>query len=348
MSESESLARIPYEQSRLFRVRHSAAHVLAEAVLDLFPGTKTAIGPPTEDGFYYDFDVPGGLAADHLPAIEQRMRELLRRSSPFSYREISEQEARTLFANQPYKLELIDGILREGLDEHGTASVEPPVLSTYRSGSFEDLCRGPHVKTAAEIDPDALKLVRVAGAYWRGDENRPMLQRVYGTVWETPDQLQHHLWQIEEAKKRDHRKIGEELDLFAFSPEIGRGLPLWLPKGAVIREELERWAKETERKWGYQRVFTPHLARGELYNISGHLPYYEEDLYRPIDIEGDLYYLKPMNCPHHHMVYKARPHSYRELPIRYAEYGTVYRYESSGQLHGLMRARGFTQNDAHI
>ena len=239
-----------------------------------------------------------------------------------------------MHSDEPMKLEII-GEIPEG---------DP--ITTYRHGQFEDLCAGPHVESTGQIP--AFKLLSVAGAYWRGDEGRQMLQRVYGTAFETQDALDEHLHRLEEAQRRDHRKLGEELGIFTFNDAVGRGLPLWLPAGTTIREELENWAKETERKWGYERIVTPHITRSDLFYISGHLPYYREDMYAPIDIEGDEYYLKPMNCPHHHMVYKSRLHSYRELPIRYAEYGTVYRYERSGQLFGLMRTRGFTQNDAHI
>ncbi|MGI8782621.1 MAG: threonine--tRNA ligase [Acidobacteriota bacterium] len=338
----------PYEQTDLYKLRHSAAHVMAQAVVEMFPEAKLAIGPPIEDGFYYDFDLPRTLTPDDLSTVEKRMREIIAGNHRFQYRELTAAQARELFAEQPYKLELIEGLAQGQTDENGNQIEGGVVISTYKHDSFEDLCRGPHVDGTRKINPDALKLIKVAGAYWRGDEHRPMLQRIYGTLWSTPKELEEHLWRLEEAKKRDHRKIGEDLKLFTFSPEIGRGLPLWLPRGTIIRDALEDWAKKTERKWGYQRISTPHLTRGELYYISGHLPYYKDDLYAPIDIEGDEYYLKPMNCPHHHMVYKAHPHSYRELPIRYAEYGTVYRYEKSGQLHGLMRVRGFCQNDAHI
>jgi threonyl-tRNA synthetase len=342
-------AKVPYSETALFRQRHSAAHILAQAVLELFPGTKLGAGPPTDDGFYYDFELPRPLTDDDLPRIEARMREIIREDVPFIYRKLEADEARRLFEDQPYKLEIIQAILSGTLDPDGNQADHGDVaLSTYRHDGFEDLCRGPHVDRTSEIDPDALRVTRIAGAYWRGDEARPMLQRVYGTLWESKEALDAYLWRLEEAKKRDHRRIGEDLHLFTFIREIGRGLPLWLPKGTIIREELEKWAKETERKWGYERVVTPHITRSELYYISGHLPYYKEDLYPPLVIDDEEYYLKPMNCPHHHMLYKSRPHSYRDLPIRYAEYGTVYRYEPSGQLHGLMRVRGFTQNDAHI
>jgi threonyl-tRNA synthetase len=321
---------------------------MAQAVVEIFPEAKLGIGPPIEDGFYYDFDLPQGLSEDHLQKIESRMRQIIRDDFPFVRCEITADEGRRLFAKQPYKLELIEGLAAGAADEYGAATEQRIAITTYQQDSFVDLCRGPHVASTAAINADALRLLRVAGAYWRGDETRPMLQRIYGTVWENADQLNQYLQKVEEAKKRDHRKIGEELELFTFSEEVGRGLPLWLPHGTIVREELENWAKQTERKWGYQRIVTPHITRGELYKISGHLPYYKDDLYSPINIEGDQYYLKPMSCPHHHMVYKARPRSHRELPLRFAEYGTVYRFERSGQLHGLMRTRGFTQNDAHI
>ncbi|MCI0438159.1 MAG: threonine--tRNA ligase, partial [Chloroflexi bacterium] len=313
------------------RIRHSAAHVMADVVTQMHPEAKLAIGPPTDEGFYYDFLVPEPFKEEELEEIERRMREVIERDHPFQYREYSREEMLAKNADEPLKLEVISEI-PEG---------EP--LSTYTHGRFEDLCAGPHVESTGRIP--AFKLLSLAAAYWRGDEKRPMLQRIYGTAFETQEALDEYLQQLEEAKRRDHRKIGEDLQLFTFSPEVGRGLPLWLPKGTILREELEDWARKTEREWGYERVVTPHITRSELYYISGHLPYYKEDMYAPIDIEGDEYYLKPMNCPHHHMIYKSRPHSYRELPIRYAEYGTVYRYERSGQLFGLMRTRGFTQND---
>jgi threonyl-tRNA synthetase len=332
----------------LHRQRHSAAHLLAEAVLEMFPSAQFGIGPAIDNGFYYDFELPRPLTPDDLGTLEKRMRQLIGRGGSFDYREYDPAGARALFADQQYKLELIEGILGTNTDEYGNPSAERPVISTYRHGAFEDLCRGPHVPDAKRVPAAGLKLSHIAGAYWRGDERRPMLQRVYGLLFPTREELERHLWQIEEAKRRDHRRIGEDLDLFTFSPEIGKGLPIWLPKGTIVRDELETWARETERGWGYQRISTPHITRSELYHISGHLPYYEEDLYAPIRIDDDEYYLRPMNCPHHHMAYKARPRTYRELPLRFAEYGTVYRYERSGQLYGLMRTRGFTQNDAHI
>ncbi len=321
----------------LATLRHSAAHVMAHAILDLWPAAKLGIGPVTDDGFYYDVDADPPLSDGDLAAIEDRMREIVAAGPGFDHRELDADQARRLFSAQPYKLELIDEIEGSG---------EP--LSTYTVGDFEDLCRGPHVGSAEAIDPDAVKLLRVSGAYWRGDESRPMLQRVYGTAWRSSADLAAHLERLEQAKLRDHRRLGEQLDLFAFDPAVGRGLPLWLPRGTAIREALEEWAKEVERRWGYVRVATPHITRAELYETSGHLPYFAEDLYPPMEVDGDTYYLRPMNCPHHVAVYRARPHSYRDLPLRLAEYGAVYRYERSGELHGLLRVRGMTQNDAHV
>ncbi len=318
-------------------LRHSAAHVMAHAILDLRPGAKLGIGPVTADGFYYDVDAEPPLTSDDFPALERRMAAIVASGAEFAHRELDPAAARRLFAGQPYKLELIDELEAAG---------EP--LSTYTVGGFEDLCRGPHVPSAAAIDPGAVKLLRVSGAYWRGDEARPMLQRVYGTAWGTPADLAAHLERLELARERDHRRLGEQLDLFAFDPAVGRGLPLWLPNGTAVRDALEDWMKDVERQWGYVRVATPHVTRAELYETSGHLPYFTEDLYPPMDVDGDAYYLRPMNCPHHIAVYRARPHSYRDLPLRLAEYGAVYRYERSGELHGLLRVRGMTQNDAHV
>ena len=316
------------------RIRHSAAHVMADVVTTMFPETKLGIGPPTDDGFYYDFLVEEPFSEQDLSRIEKRMRRVVQQNHTFEYHEYPRDEAERMNAAEPLKMEIIEEI------------PDDEKITTYKHGKFEDLCAGPHVESTGKIP--AFKLLSVAGAYWRGDENRPMLQRIYGTAFESKEALDDHLHKIEEAKKRDHRRLGEELGIFTFNEAVGRGLPLWLPNGTIVREELENWAKATEREWGYERIVTPHLTRSDLYYQSGHLPYYKDDMYAPIDIEGDEYYLKPMNCPHHHMVYKSRRHSYRELPIRYAEYGTVYRYERSGQLFGMMRVRGFTQNDAHI
>lgn len=335
------------ENERLHRIRHSAAHVMAQAVLERFPEGKIAIGPPIEDGFYYDFDLPRSLAPEDLKEIESRMREIIAEEHDFEYREISEKEARRIFADQPYKLELIDDILSGGTDEHGEP-IEEPTLSIYSSGEFVDLCRGPHVGNTREIDPEAVKLMNVAGAYWRGDESQPMLQRIYGTAWETEEQLEEHLRWLEEVEERDHRRLIDQLDLVSFHEEAGTGLAHWHPKGGRIRVLIEDYWRKLHYEGGYDIVFTPHIGRAQLWEKSGHLDFYEDGMYSPMDIEGRDYYIKPMNCPFHVMIYNSEIRSYRDLPLRWAELGTVYRYERSGTLHGLLRARGFTQDDAHI
>jgi threonyl-tRNA synthetase len=338
-----------YEDSALFRVRHSAAHVMAQAVMEMFPGqAKIAIGPAIENGFYYDFDLPRPLTPEDLERLETRMREILQGDHPFVRRELSADEARRLFADQPYKLELIDGLEHGGIDEHGNETDAPPVISTYSHDTFTDLCRGPHVQTTREINPGGVRLLSVAGAYWRGDENRPMLQRIYGTAWNTSEELAAHLAMLEEAKRRDHRKLGRELEIFVFDDEVGPGLPLWLPNGAVMTEELERLAKETEARAGYVRVRTPHISKEDLFLHSGHLPYYAASMYPAMEMEGTRYYVKPMNCPMHHKIFASKSRSYRDLPLRLAEYGTCYRYEKSGELFGLLRVRSMQMNDAHI
>ncbi len=340
----------------LYKLRHSTAHVMAEAVLQLFPDAKIAIGPPVENGFYYDFDLPRSLTPDDLQDIEKRMRKIVQGKFTFTRREVSADEARQLFHDQPYKLELIDGLQR-GADEYGEAEAGTAeaheenghvVITTYKQDTFEDLCRGPHVENTSEIKPDAFKLLRVSGAYWRGDEHRPQLQRIYGTVWPNKAELEHYLWQLEEAKKRDHRKLGKDLDLFSISDDVGPGLVLWHPKGAMIRVLAEDFSRQAHLENGYDWVFSPHIGRAHLWETSGHLGFYKENMYSPMDIEGEDYYAKPMNCPFHIQIYKSHLRSYRDLPKRYAEYGTVYRYELSGVLHGLTRVRGFTQDDAHI
>lgn len=336
-----------YEESILYRIRHSTAHIMAQAVLDKFPTAKIAIGPAIDDGFYYDFDLPRPLTPEDLEQIETRMQQIIKGNFPFSRKSISAQDARKVFFDQPYKLELIDGIEKGGLDEDGNLIQIQPEFSTYTHDTFVDLCRGPHVENTNQINPAAFKLLNIAGAYWRGDEHRPMLQRIYGTAWEKPDELKEYLWKMEEAKKRDHRKIGRELDLFSIVEEVGSGLILWHPKGGIIRKTIEDfWGSEHEKS-GYQFVYTPHIGKSQLWETSGHLGYYSENMYSPIDIEGQQYYLKPMNCPFHLHIYKSQTRSYRDLPIRYAERGTVYRFERSGVLHGLLRVRGFTQDDAH-
>jgi len=336
------------QNDHLLRLRHSASHVMAQAVLEKFPGAKLAIGPAIETGFYYDFDLPRPLTPEDLAEIEARMREIIAEGYDFVYQEISEEEARRLFADQPYKLELIEGILAGGVDEDGNPTEERPVLSIYRHGPFVDLCRGPHVSNTREINPDAVKLLSVAGAYWRGDERRPMLQRIYGTAWETPEDLQAYLAWREEVERRDHRRLIKELDLISFHEEGGAGLAYWHPKGGRIRQIIEDHWRARHREGGYEIVFTPHIGRAQLWERSGHLQFYKENMYAPIEIEGVQYYLKPMNCPFHILIYKSRTRSYRDLPLRWAELGTVYRFERSGVLHGLLRVRGFTQDDAHI
>lgn len=339
---------VPYEQSDLYRIRHSAAHVMAQAVLEMFPEAKYAIGPPIEDGFYYDFDLPRSLTPEDLEAIEKRMREIIRGAHPFEKRFVSAEEARRIFADQPYKLELIEGLEQGGYDEYGEPLEEKPEISIYRDGNFIDLCRGPHVNHTAEINPDAIKLLQVAGAYWRGDENRPMLQRIYGTAWRTAEELERYLWKLEEARKRDHRRLGRELDLFSVSDEVGAGLILWHPRGGMVRKIVEDFCRAEHERGGYEFVYSPHIGKVSLWETSGHLDWYRENMYSPLDIEGQKYYLKPMNCPFHVQIYKSKTRSYRDLPLRYAEWGTVYRYERSGVLHGLLRVRGFTQDDAHL
>ncbi|MBN2555661.1 MAG: threonine--tRNA ligase [Anaerolineales bacterium] len=338
-----------YQQSELYRIRHSTAHVMAQAVMEMFPGeAKIAIGPPIESGFYYDFDLPRSLTPEDLEILERRMIEIIKGGHPFQIEVITGGKARELFADQPYKIELIDGLEAGGLDEYGEPIEEKPEISIYRHDDFVDLCRGPHVANTEDINPDAIKLMNVAGAYWRGDENKPMLQRVYGTAWETKDELDGYLWQVEEAKKRDHRKLGKQLDLFSINEEVGPGLILWHPKGAMVRKLAEDYCREEHERGGYDFVYSPHIGKANLWETSGHLGWYEENMYAPLDIEGQQYYIKPMNCPFHLQIFKSQTRSYRDLPLRYAEWGTVYRFERSGVLHGLLRVRGFTQDDAHL
>ncbi len=336
-----------YEGSELYKIRHSTAHIMAEAVLEKFPTAKIAIGPAIEDGFYYDFDLPRPLTPEDLESIEKRMREIIKSNQKFERKEINADEAKKIFKDQPYKIELIEGLESGSMDDNGNPLDEKPVISTYTQGIFTDLCRGPHVDSSAQINPDAIKLLNSAGAYWRGDEKRPMLQRIYGTVFNTPDELKDYLWRLEEAKKRDHRKIGQELDLFSSNDEIGAGLILWHPKGAKMRKIIENFWSEEHEKNDYEFVYTPHIGKAQLWETSGHLGFYKENMYSPVDIDGQQYFLKPMNCPFHLHIYKSSTRSYRDLPMRYAEEGTVYRYERSGVMHGLLRVRGFTQDDAH-
>jgi threonyl-tRNA synthetase len=337
-----------YEDSDLYRMRHSAAHIMAQAVLEIFPEGKYAIGPAIENGFYYDFDLPRNLTAEDLQVIEKRMRQIIAGRHPFNYRVVDAEEAKEIFSEQPYKIELIQGLEEGEIDEDGNPLEEKPVISIYQHDQFTDLCRGPHVEHTGQINPSAVKLMSIAGAYWRGDEKNPMLQRVYGTVWRNKQELDDYLARLEEAKKRDHRKLGRDLEIFIYEEEIGPGLPLWLPNGGVMIEELEKLAKEMEWEAGYVRVRSPHLSKEDLFLHSGHLPYYAESMYPPMELEGVRYYVKPMNCPFHHKIYGAKPRSYRDLPLRLAEYGTCYRYEKSGELFGLMRVRSMQMNDAHI
>jgi len=343
------MAKEKYEGTELYRIRHSAAHVMAQAVVEMFPGeAKVAIGPPIAEGFYYDFDLPRSLTPEDLEAIESRMRELIEGDFEFEMQVVSADEAKEIFKDQPYKLELIKGLEVGGVDEYGEPTEEAPVISTFTHDTFTDLCRGPHLERTGQINPGALKLLNVAGAYWRGDEHRPMLQRIYGTAWETSEELEQYLWRLEEAKKRDHRVLGRELDLFSVSEDVGPGLILWHPKGGMIRKLAEDFSREEHEKAGYDFVYTPHIGKSKLWETSGHLDWYADAMYPPVEVEEQKYYLKPMNCPFHIQIYKSKTRSYRDLPLRYAEWGTVYRYERSGTLHGLLRVRGLTQDDAHL
>jgi len=321
------------KEKKLEVMRHSAAHVMAEAVQSIFPDVRFGIGPAIESGFYYDFDLPRSLTPDDLSLIEAKMSEIIASNVPFVAEEVTKEEARRLFAAQPYKLELIDEIPDEK-------------VSLYRQGSFVDLCRGPHVSSTGEIK--AFKLVSIAGAYWRGDEHLPMLQRIYGIAFDTEEALAEHLKNLEEAARRDHRKLGVELDLFSIHEEAGPGLVHWHPKGAVIRRVIEDFWRDEHIKRGYDILYTPHISKSDLWKTSGHWEFYRDSMYSPMEMEGQEYVLKPMNCLGHILIYKTRLRSYRELPLRWAELGTVYRYERSGVLHGLSRVRGFTQDDAHI
>jgi threonyl-tRNA synthetase len=324
---------------------------MAEAVLERFPDAKIAIGPPIEDGFYYDFELPESPTEEDLKGIEKRMKKIIGGNHPFNVREVSPEEARALFKDQPYKLELIDDLVNGRVDENGEQIAEPAkTLTVYTQDTFTDLCRGPHVASTKEINAKAFSITfkPIAGAYWRGDEKRQQLTRIYGTAWESPEELQDYLNRLEEAKKRDHRMVGEKLGLFVIDPLVGKGLPLWKPKGAVLRDSLERWLRDVQIENGYDPVITPHIGNLNLYKTSGHYPYYKESQYTPIEVDEEEFMLKPMNCPHHCMIYKSDMHSYRDLPVRLAEFGTVYRYEQSGELHGLTRVRGFTVDDAHL
>ena len=347
---------IPYIETDLYRIRHSAAHVMAEAVVDLFPEVRLAIGPPVEDGFYYDFDLgkdergkPRTFAPEDLERIEERMKELLRDNAEFQHTTMSIDEALAFFREQPYKVELIKDLAAGKVDEMGNPTAEPAAeVGIYRQREFVDLCRGPHVGRTRDIKSNAVKLLRTGGAYWRGDEKNPQLQRIYGTAWNNKTELDEYLQRLEEARLRDHRRLGKQLGLFHISPLVGSGLPLWLPKGAVLRETLESFLRQAQLERGYLPVITPHIGNLELYKKSGHYPYYKDSQYTPIKVDEEEFLLKPMNCPHHIEIYRSEPRSYRDLPYRLAEFGTVYRYEKSGELTGLTRVRGFTVDDSHL
>ncbi len=340
-----------YQDSQLFRIRHSTAHVMAEAMLERFPDARIAIGPPIEDGFYYDFGLPRAITEEDLAWVENRMKDIIRGSFDFTYREVSPDEARAAFKGQPFKIELIDDLVNGREDENGNRIAEPATtLSFYTQDTFTDLCRGPHVANTREINPDAISITykMPAGAYWRGSEKNAQLTRIYGTAFESKDELDQYLHNLEEAKKRDHRVLGEKLNLFTFNSLVGKGLPLWKPNGAILRDTLERWLRGLQIERGYQPVVTPHIGNINLYKMSGHYPYYSSSQYSPIQVDDEEFMIKPMNCPHHIMIYKSEMHSYRDLPVRLSEFGTVYRYEKSGELSGLTRVRGFTQDDAHL
>ena len=336
-------------------IRHSYAHVLAAAIQRLFPDARFGVGPVIENGFYYDILLPKAIGGEDLPKIEQEMKRIIKQNLKFEKEETGIDEAIAFFqkTNQPFKVELLKDLKTKGTtamseEEQKTIGKEVKTVSIYKTGGFVDLCRGPHVASTKELPADAFKLTKIAGAYWRGSEKNPMLTRIYGAGFIAKKDLDKYLWQQEEIKKRDHRVLGEKLKLFTFAEEVGPGLPLWLPNGTILRDEIENYAKEIEKKWGYRRVATPHIAKETLYRMSGHIPYYAESMFPPMKLDDGNYYLKAMNCPHTHMIYKSEPKSYRDLPLRLAEYGTVYRYELSGTLAGLLRTRGFTQNDAHI
>lgn len=323
-------------EDRLEVIRHSMAHVMAEAVLEMFPDAQIAIGPAIENGFYYDFDLPRPLQTEDLDEITDRMKNIISQNKMFERRVVSRAEAAKVFAGQKYKLELLEAI------------PEGEEVSIYNQGGFTDLCRGPHVKSTKELNKDAFKLLSIAGAYWRGKETNPMLTRIYGTAWSNPKELRLYLDHLEDIKKRDHRKLGQELDLFSLHEEAGPGLVYWHPRGARVRMAIEDFWRSEHYKNGYEMVFTPHVGKSWLWETSGHLGFYKESMYPPMEMDSSDYYAKPMNCPFHIMIYQNSKHSYKDLPLRWCELGTVYRYEKAGSLHGLMRVRGFTQDDAHL
>ncbi len=343
----EQLSKKSADEQALWSLRHTAEHVLHQAVKELYPDIQLAMGPATEEGFYFDFDAsPEGkepivISEANFPKIEKKMREIIKKNWPLVRQEISPEEARALFADNPYKLEWINQIEARGEKVTVYWTGEPG-----RQGSMVDLCSGPHVATTGEVK--AFKLLSVAGAYWHGDEKNKMLTRIYGTAFPTQEELEQYLFQLEEAKKRDHRKLGKELELFFIDDMVGKGLVMWLPNGTIVRDEVEKLAREMEKKAGYVRVVTPHIAKEELFLTSGHLPYYKDSMYPPMEMDDGTYYLKAMNCPHHHRIFLHKPRSYKELPLRLAEYGTCYRNELSGTLAGLLRVRALAMNDAHM
>jgi threonyl-tRNA synthetase len=334
-------------------IRHSTAHVMAQAVQQAFPEARLGIGPPVENGFYYDFQVDKAFTPEDLKSVESRMRDIVKQGQRFVRREVSDEEARAELSDEPFKLELIGIKGSAANDDEASTEVGAGVLTIYdnvdaKTGElrWKDLCRGPHVPSTRSIP--AFKLMRNAGAYWRGSEKNPQLQRIYGTAWESRAAQDDYLKMLEEAERRDHRKLGAELDLFSFPEEIGSGLPVFHPKGGIIRRELENYSRKRHEEAGYEFVNTPHITKGQLFETSGHLPYYADTMYPPMELEGSEYYLKAMSCPMHNLIFRARGRSYRELPLRLFEFGTVYRYEKSGVVHGLTRVRGLTQDDAHI
>ena len=364
LQDGDEVAIITADSERgLYTIRHSTTHVMAQAVLDLFPGATFAIGPPVENGFYYDFELPPGpdgrpgtFVPEDLERIEARMREILAESQPFVRDELTSERAREVFADHRFKLEIIDGEADDPTSATESGLVRtyenPPVEPSpnppfYGYPGFIDLCRGPHVPDTKSF-LGHFKLMRIAGAYWRGDEKNPMLQRIYGTAWATKAELDEHLHQLEEAAKRDHRRLATELDLLSFPEELGGGLAVWHPKGGIVRKLMEDYSRGRHAKGGYEFVYTPNIANGKLFEASGHLGFYEDGMYPPMEMDNGTYYPKPMNCPGHNLIFGSRQRSYRELPLRLFELGTVYRYERSGTLHGLMRIRGFTQDDSHI
>ena len=321
---------------RLSKIRHSMSHVMAEAVLEMFPTAQIAIGPSIENGFYYDFELPRQLVTDDLEEITNRMRAIIAENKPFVRTVVSREEAKKIFADQSYKLELINAI------------PEDEEVTLYSVGKFTDLCRGPHVESSKELKGDAFKLMSIAGAYWRGKETNPMLTRIYGTAWTNAKELRLYMQHLEDVEKRDHRKLGKDLDLFSLHEEAGAGLVYWHPMGARIRQAIESFWRDEHYANGYEMVYTPHIGKSWLWETSGHLGFYKEGMYPPMELDNSDYYAKPMNCPFHIMIYNNSKHSYRDLPFRWAELGTVYRYEKAGAMHGLMRVRGFTQDDAHL